>query len=278
MPVPPQPHWDLLNDELCWTLDWGDQFKRGIKWWSPHMGGDMRGFHIVFRLRINGSGKLVFWDDDSSIVRRDGEIIHHDRSAHILSCHEMKVNAGDELEVAQWQFGWDWLWGARLSQPNQQIPIAPGDVLTPYIEHMQQCLAHPDGPPLKIFTDGRTPIRTIAAIYSMILNGYAPSAVYLFGEHQWDERARHLFAVMLPFAQTVRTHQVVARLQALGGFRLANLAQQHWFVMKTFICLLYPPEEFCHMDDHVFILDRGDDGLDAFHTNDLLFSPDQDLS
>src|SRR6266498_3942885 len=209
----PHPHWDLLHDELCLTFDWHDLFKSGLKWWNPHMGGEMRRFHLVFRLRINGSGKLVFWDDDGCIIRRDGEIIHHDRSAHPLSRNEVQVSAGDYLEVAQWQLGWDWLWGARLSQPDRPAPTTPGDILIPYVECIQRRLAHPNGPPLKIYTDGRTPIRAIVAIYSMVLNGYAPSGVYLFGEHQWDERARRLFATLLPFAQTISTAQLVANLR-----------------------------------------------------------------
>ena len=277
MPVPLQPHWEILNNELCWTMNWRELFRSGIRLWNPHMCGEMRGFHVVFHLKINGSGWLTFWDDDSCIIRRNGEIIHYDRSAHPLSRHEIEVSAGDHLEVAQWQQGWDWLWGAQLHQPHQNTPTTPTDVQLAYLGRVQERLQHPNGPPLKFYTDGRTCHRAVAAIYSLVLNGYVPSAVYLFGEYQWSEKARNLFTTTLPFAQVVPTGEVVRRIQALGGFRLVDMARRYWYVMKTCISLLYPPEEFCLIDDDVFILDRVDDALQAFQTHDLVYTPDQDL-
>lgn len=64
MPTHPVPHWKSLGSEVCWTINWREHFKRGLKVWEHHLCGEMRGFHIVFRLRMRASGTLVFWDDD----------------------------------------------------------------------------------------------------------------------------------------------------------------------------------------------------------------------
>ena len=278
MPFQPQPHWDILNGELCWTIDWRDLFRSGVKIGNPFMSGEMRGFHIVFRLRVREGGRLVFWADDGCVIRHNGRVVHDDRMAHPPVCNEIEVEAGDYLEVAQWQLMKDWLWGARLSQPGRDGVLTAADVLEFYLEEVQERLRHPEGPPLKYYTDGRTPVRVVAALYSLILQGYAPSAVYLFGENQWSGSARELFARLLPFAQVIPNAQVVSRVRSVGGTRLVDLAQHYWFVMKTCVSLLCPPEEFCLMDDDVFILDRLDDALAAFEKNDLVFIPDQDLS
>lgn len=278
MPVLPNPNWEILHGELCWTINWRNLFRSGLRLWNHGMSGEMRGFHIVFRLKVKASGTFVFWEDDGSVIRRNGEVIHCDRSAHPIARHEIEVYAGDPLEVAQWQLGWDWLWGAYLRQPGQHASITPEDVLMPYQQAVQECLAHPNGPPLKVFTGGHAPSRTIVGIYSMLLNGYRPSAVHLFGEHQWNEGTRRLFATLLPFAHVIPSQHVASRMHGIGGPRLADIAWRYWFVMKTCSALLYPPEEFCFMDDDIFILDRVDDALDAFQRNDLVYTPDQDLS
>jgi hypothetical protein len=275
MPSVPQPRWERVQNEWCWMINWRDLFKSGLKAWDARLGGEMRGFQIVFRLRIHKSGRLIFWADDGCIIRCNGAIIHCDRSAHSLARSEIEVTAGDLLEVAQWQFGWDWLWGAQLCPSIE--PFDAVRALTPYLEAVQERLRHPDGPPLKLYTSGAAPVRTVLAIYSLALNGYAPPEVYLFGESDWPARARDLFATLLPFARITSTDQVLGRLRSLGGSGLADLAQQHWFVMKLCVGLFHPPDESCVMDDDVFVLGRLDDALDAFRTRDLVFAPDQDV-
>lgn len=277
MPVLPQPYWELLNDELCWMINWRDTFRQGLKIWNLTMGGEMRDFHIVLHLRVKKSGTLVFWDDDGSIIRKNGVIIHSDRSAHSLTSHEIEVKEGDLLDVAQWQFGWDWIWGAYIIPTNGHMTPSPLDILMPYLQQVQQRLRQPEGPPLKVYTHGRTPISTIVAIYSMVLNGYVPSAVYLFGENDWNQRARRLFDALLPFVHIVPANQVLAHLQTLGGHRLADMANHHWFVMKFCIGILYPPEVCCLMDDDVYVLERLDEALAASKEYDLVYAPDQDL-
>ena len=276
MPVPPQPHWERIHDEWCWTINWRDLFRGGLKWGGASTGGEMRGFHVVFRLRIKGNGKLVFWDDDGCVIRRNGEVIHCDRSAHMLTRKEIAVSVGDLLEVAQWQLNGEWQWGAWLTQRENNTATAPAELLLPYRDSVQQRLRHPDGPPLKMYSHGRTPVRAVVSLYSMILNGYVPSKVFIFGEDQWTGQARELFASMLPFAEIIPAGQVIKYIQSIGGPRLAQMARRYWYVMKTFISLLYPPEECCSIDDDVFILDRVDDALAAFQRCDLVFAQDTD--
>ena len=278
MPQTPKPRWQLLENELCWTLDWRESWRSGIRAWDPHMaGGEMRGFHIVFSARVTDDGMLVFWDDDGSVVRRNGAIIHDDRSAHALQRHELKVEEGDLLEVAHWQLDGAWLWGARLTHSPSATPDDSLDVLRYYLGLVQDRLRVSQGPPLKFYTDGRAPLRAVLAVYSLVLNGYAPSGVFLFGEDQWSPRVRSIFSQLLPFADVVPTHEVLAKVSGLGTQRLAALARHHWYVMKTCIGLLMPPMESCLMDDDVLILDQLDDALDAFATRDLVYAPDQDL-
>jgi hypothetical protein len=277
MPMLPQPHCELLNDELCWMINWRDVFRQGLKIGNPSMGGEMRDFHIVLHLRIKESGTLVFWDDDGSIIRKNGAVIYTDRSAHSLTRHEIEVEEGDLLDVAQWQFGWDWLWGASIIQSHRDRPLSAVDVLMPYLQQVQQRLQRLEGPSLKVYTNGKEPVRTIVAIYSLILNGYVPSAVYLFGENDWNERARRLFVAFLPFAHIVPASQVLAHMRTIGGQRLTDIAKHYWFVMKFCVGILYPPEVCCLMDDDVFVLGRLDEALTASQEYDLVYAPDQDL-
>ncbi|HZT99917.1 MAG TPA: hypothetical protein VFA10_09670 [Ktedonobacteraceae bacterium] len=277
MPMLPQLHCELINEELCWMINWRNMFRQGLRIGNPDMGGEMRDFHIVLHLRIKEGGILVFWDDDGSIIRKNGAIIHTDRHAHSLTRHEIEVLEGDLLDVAQWQFGWDWFWGARIIRSDGKTVSSAVDMLMPYLQLVQQRLQQPEGPPLKVYTHGRMPICTIVAIYSLILNGYVPSAVYLFGENDWNERARRLFATFLPFAQVVPVGQVLAQMRTLGGHRLAEMASHYWFVMKFCVGILYPPEVCSLMDDDVFVLERLDEALAASHEYDLVYAPDQEL-
>jgi hypothetical protein len=125
-----------------------------------------------------------------------------------------------------------------------------------------------------MFTGGTAPVRTAVAVYSMILNGYVPAEVLLYGEHQWGAEARVLLAAALPFARVVPSTEVLDRIGSLGGSGLVDLAKRNWYVMKACLCLLCPPEEFCAMDDDVFVLDSLGEAVDAFQRHDLVFTPD----
>lgn len=273
MPGLPQPHWTEIHGDVCWTIDWCRLFEGGLKYWGYYQNrGEMRGFHVAFRILVKNSGKLVFWDDDGSIIRRNGEIIHTDRTTHSPMRSEVSVSKGDQLEIAQWQNYGGWMWGAALI--GNAVPSA--DLFLPYLDTIQQLLRFPNGPALKIYTHGGTPIRTILAVYSMILNGYRPSEVLIFGEYQWSENSRQLFAQFFPFAHIISTGDILERLRAVSGSKLAELARYHWLVMKTCAGVLYPPQEYCFMDDDVFILDSVGDALAVFQTHNLVFAPDAD--
>jgi hypothetical protein len=277
MPARPQPHWITIDGECCWTIDWREFFRGDLQFWEPRWSGEMRGFHVVFQLRIYGSGTLIFWDDDGCVIRRNGKTIHADRSCHMLTRSQIEVRAGDRLEVAQWQHNEGWVWDARLVSSGQSLQESTV-LLLPYLISVRQRLKAPNGPPLKMYFHGATPIRTVLAIYSMILNGYSPSGVLVFGEYQWSEQSREVFTALLPFAHIVPTEAVLARLQSLGQPRLIDLARQHWFVMKTCIGLLCPPTEFCFMDDDIVILDGVDGTLKAFQQHSLVFAQNADYS
>jgi len=238
----------------------------------------MRGFHVIFELLATLDGQLVFWDDDGSVVRRNGRVVHADRRAHRLLRHSLRVRAGDRLEVAQWQRRGGWLWGARMRGATAAPTAEPADLLASHLPRVQQRLRQPNGPALKLFTHGRSPLRMTLAVYSCILNGYSPVAVYLFGEHQWKPTDRSWIERALPFAKIVPTTDLLARLQALGQPLLAQRATEHWYIMKACSSLLYPPSESCCMDDDVMVLGSFDDALAAFKTHDLVFAPDMDHS
>lgn len=278
--MPCLPSWKLMliDDLPCWSIDWRHYFRGDIRGWNSQTGGEMRGFHLNFKLRVPSSGRLVFWDDDGSIIRRAGQVIHEDRSAHALQRHELNVSAGDVLEIAQWQLGWGWIWAGRLEAEEQKVQHSIHASFLDHLDEVQAQLQYPTGPVLKVFTHGGSPLFVAAGVYSMILNGYTPGAVVLFGEHQWSARTRSIFSEVLPFAQVFPTGEALQHIRGYGGNGLADWAQRYWYVMKACIALFVPPAESCMMDDDVIILDSLDDALAAFTNADLVYSPDQDLA
>jgi hypothetical protein len=274
MPFRPQPAWRRVGRSICWMIDWREMF-RAAHPGDRSLGGEMSGFHVVFRVRVTRSGVLTIWDDDGCVVRRDGRIVHDDRSAHVLRPFNLDVARGDELDVAHWQRTGDWLWGAAFEERAQDL-VTPEDLLRPLVSVVHDRVRDPNGPPLKLYTSGRCPMRAIAAAYTLILRGYSPSEVWLFGEHQWSPEARRLFATAFPFARVVDTDTLLRTASTLGGPRLVEMARRYWFVMKALVSLLAPPAEFCLIDDDVFVLDKLDDALEDFRRCDLVYIPDMD--
>ena len=67
------------------------------------------------------------------------------------------------------------------------------------------------------------------ALYSLVLNGgYAPPAVYLYGDDQWSPPSRAFLRQALPFAQLVGPGEVERHLRAVGGGGLYGAARQAW--------------------------------------------------
>jgi hypothetical protein len=271
----PQLQQRTIGGDVLWAIDWSHEFSRGLRFHSPRRSGEMRGFHVVFQLRMHDSGKLVFWDDDGCIVRRAGKIVHEDRECHALTRHELRVRAGDCLEIAHWQYHGEWVWAGRLETDDNNA--ATLECFSPYLPKIQKALREPNGPPLKMYFGGHTPARSLLSMYSMILNGYQPAAIHLYGEYQWRDDVRRLLAALMPFARVVPTGEVSEQLNALNPL-LTQSALSNWQVMKICIGLFCPPHEYCFMDDDIFILKPVTDALTASKDNDLVYAPDADYS
>jgi hypothetical protein len=127
-----------------------------------------------------------------------------------------------------------------------------------------------------MFTNGASPARTVLSTYSMVMNGYAPQKVLLFGEHQWSGESRSLFDRCLPFAEIIETSAVRWAINEAGATPLTIPAMRAWWVMKTCVALFSDPREFCMMDDDVFVLASVEDALSAFAAADLVYQGDMD--
>jgi hypothetical protein len=275
MPQLPLFHQRSIGGQAFWAIDWCQEFSRGLRFHSPQRSGEMRCFQVVFRLRVHDSGKLVFWDDDGCIIRRGAKVLHEDRECHPLVRHEIPVRAGDCLEIAHWQYHGDWVWAGTVEAAESLTATA--DTFSRYLPRIQKALRRPNGPALKMYFGGSAPARSVLSLYSMILNGYRPSSIHVFGEYQWKEDARQLFAALLPFARIVPTSEVCEQVACLTA-ELAAAALAQWQVMKLSIGLLCGPTEYCFLDDDLFILDPVVDALQAFQNNDLVYAPDADYS
>jgi hypothetical protein len=263
MPHTPVASWRSVAGEFCWMIDWKAFF------------GEMRGFHVVFEIELLGSGSLAFWADDGSIIERErGVVVHQDRKAHPLQRNLISVAAGERLRIASWQLYGDWTWGACLCPP---LKIArPAELFLRYLPKINRYLREPSGPALKMFTNGANSARTVLSVYSMILNGYVPYKVLLFGEHQWSGEAKSLFTACLPFAEIIETSAIRWAINEARATPLANSAMRAWWVMKTCVAFFSDPREFCMMDDDVFVLASVEDALNEFATADLIYQGDLD--
>lgn len=275
MPRLPLVHPRSIDGQQFWAIDWCQEFSRGLRFHSPRRSGEMRCFQVVFRLRVQYSGKLVFWDDDGCVIRRGRKVLHEDRECHPLTRHEIPVRAGDCLEIAHWQYHGDWVWAGRIEAAGGEA--ATLETFSPYLPRVQMALRRPNGPPLKMYFGGSAPARSILSLYSMILSGYSPSSVHVFGEYQWKEEAKQLFGTLLPFARIVPTAEVCDQVARLTP-ELAAAALAQWQVMKLCVGLLTEPNEYAFLDDDIFVLDSVTDALIAFKNNDLVYAPDADYS
>jgi hypothetical protein len=268
MPHAPQPRWRSIVGEQCLVIDWRHFFRIG----DHELSGQMRSFQIVFEIRVIVSGRLLFWSDDGCIIEKDGLIIHEDRTAHPPKRSEIPVVAGDRLRIAHWQLHGDWLWGAQVVS----LTVNFVESLLEFLPQIERRLQGGCGPCLKMFTNGATGLRAILALYSMILNGYTPNKVVLFGEHQWSSETKSLFSRCLPFAKVIPTSEVMWAVREAGGIPLVSWSAQNWWVMKACVALFTDPREFCMMDDDVFVLSSVKDALEFFSTADLVYQGDLD--
>lgn len=275
MPLLPQLQTREIDGRSCWMIDWRKVFSHHLRFHHSHASGEMRGFHVVFRVRARDSGTLIFWDDDGSIIRCNGKILHEDRECHALARHEIVVRAGDCLEIAQWQYHGDWIWAACLDLAEDLSSTL--DIFSEYLPRVRKRLAKPNGPPLKMYFGDGAPARTVLCLYSMVLNGYCPASIHIFGEYQWSDDARKLFEALLPFTKIVPTAEVLDTLNTLSP-GLAGMAKTHWLVMKLCSGVLCTPSEYCYLDDDIFILDSVEDATRAFQSCNLVYASDADYS
>jgi len=227
----------------------------------------MHQFGVVFRIRVNADGKLVFTSPGHCAIRRGDLCVFEGVSDPEGS---IDARAGDILDIAVAHGPDQWSWGAKI----QPVTNAGWELMNIHLPRVQARLREPTGPPLKIFTDARDPIRTVISIYSMIVNGYSPSKVYIYGDYQWTPFAQSVLAPFLPFATVVPLTKIRDQISQVSPSRLADGAQDHWFVMKSCVSLLCDPLDFCMMDDDLFILKpiAGPQALSQKH--DFVFVPE----
>ena len=270
----PACHIRTIDGQPTFAIDWRKCFAEGIASPEWHLAGEMKEFHVVFRLRAERSGTLVFHDDDGCIIRRNGVIVHEDREVHPMRRHELPVRAGDTLEVAQWQFHGDWIWAGRIESRQRSIDDDI-DLLAAFRDDVLRALERPNGPVLKTYFSASHPLRAALAVHSLILNGYRPKAVQVYGDYQWDADRRRTIERLLPFAEIVPTSEVIESVGELNPL-VVQIARSVWSAMKICIGLFHPPYEYCFVDDDVFVLDRMDDALALFGGHDLVYQADWD--
>lgn len=260
----PTPEWRTRGDQAYWSIDFGELFRGGARFL-----GTMRRFGVVFRIRVNAAGKLVFAEGSPCAVRKGEQCVFEGVSN---SEGFIEATAGDIFDIAVAHGPDQWNWGARIE------PAASGgqELLTIHLPRVQARLREPTGPPLKIFTDARYPIRTVISIYSMILNGYSPSKVYIYGGYQWKPFARHLLSQFLPFATVVSLAKIRDQILQVAPSQLADVAKDNWPVMKACVTLFCDPTEFCMMDDDVLILKSVAGAQELFRERDFVFAPEVD--
>jgi hypothetical protein len=271
MPDLPQLRYEEMEGRVGVVIDWCEFFRGNFLTFST--GGEMRGFHVAFRIRIEQTGTFVFWDDDGSIVRRDGVVVHEDRRGHPLERHSIEVREGDLLEFAQWQDILQWAWKGCL-QPAGAPAFA--DALLPYLPRVRERLLAPNGPALKMMTNGSHAVRAALSVYSMVLNGYSPARVLLYGEHQWTPEGRQSLAELMPFAEVVTTDRALSEFEKAAGPAIRLGAAACWWVFKACIAVYCAPRISCLMDDDFVILDDVSDALREFETHDLVYCRDCD--
>jgi hypothetical protein len=269
---PPPWHEREVGGATSLAIDWREAFAGIVR--GARGGGEMKQFHVVFRLRVERNGTLVFHDDDGSIIRRDGQIVHEDREVHPMTRHELRVRAGDALEVAHFQYHGAWQWAGRI---EPQPPSLEDDaaLFAPFREHAAAALRAPNGPALKMYVNAAHPVRTALAAYSAILNGYRPEGLLLFGEDQWSAEQRRAMETLLPFAEIVARDDVLQSVRALQP-EIIPTALRCWAAMKLCVCLLHPPFEYGYVDDDVIVLDKMDEALRRFKKHDVVYAPDAD--
>lgn len=273
----PRPILGAVGTDICWKVDWNHFFNAQLQHStkSNRKGGEMRHFYLVFTIKIKATGHLKIWTSGTCFIRRV------DRMSQIesLKCRPnysyFFAQKDEKLEIVQCQMEGDWFWAIAI---QENISDNENKILSHLAKRARERLNTPNGPVLKLFTDGQNPIRVLISLFSLIINGYAPKAIYLFGEHQWPNRMWAVCRRFCPFVKIIRSSRVLSYVSHLGSSTLLERARQNWFVMKTCANILYPPNAYCAMDDDVIVLDDLSEALVLFEDNKLVYTQDKDLS
>lgn len=260
----PVPGWSSRGCHSYWTIDWGELFRGGVRF-----RGTMHGFGVVFRIRVSADGQFAFVSDGYCEIRR-GELLLFRGPASAEASLDARV--GEILDIAVAHGNSDWTWGARVADSAKAGP----ELVSVYLPRVLARLRLPDGPPLKVFTDARDPMRTVISIYSMILNGYSPSQILLYGGYQWKPFVKTLLAQFLPFAVPIPLSGIHDQVARAASSSLVDVAKDHWYVMKTCVSLLCEPSEFCMMDDDLFVLESVSGAQALSRVREFVFVPEND--
>ncbi len=262
----PAPDWCQFGGHDYWTLDWGELFRGGDRYL-----GTMPGFGVIFQVRIQTAGQFAFTSGGHCEIRRGPEELYRGLP---LPDAAVAVAPGDILQIAVAHGPDDWRFGGRIEPTGK----AGTDLANVYLPRVLERLLHPDGPPLKVFTDARNPMRTVISIYSMILNGYSPKHVYIYGSYQWKPFVNTLLGKFLPFATPVLFSGIEEQVTRFAPGILTETAKDHWYLMKSCVSLLCEPSVFCMMDDDLFILDSVATPQALAGERDFVFVPERDNS
>ncbi len=155
---------------------------------------------------------------------------------------------------------------------------APARSLSEHLPRVLESLRYPNGPELWFFTDGESPHRALTAVYGIILNGYSPNGITLFGSHHWDDHARREFTALAPFATVAQSDLVFATIEQAMGRGLAAEARRRVEVERIAAPLVWPGGECCVAGDDVFVLNGVDDALRTAREHDLVIIADAETA
>lgn len=261
-----QPVWNADAEIPSYTTD----INRLVDHASPRPSGGISSpwlnHHVIMRIRLRRTGDLVLRTSSACVIRHAGRVVAEQRRSHALAADPIVLNLvdGDVLDIALWcgKDGW--------SLAVDAAPISP-DIpsLDVYLPAVLRRLESPDGPPLVLTTDGLMPNRLALAVYSLILNGFAPSAVEIYGEHRWPELQRQRINELLPFARIVPTTQFRQRVRDSAGPTLDRPLDED-VVFDTAVLLLGGGPEACCITDDLVVLEPLTGALKQFRGADLV--------
>jgi SAM-dependent methyltransferase len=221
------------------------------------------------------SGEPIFrmaWRTEEERIRLEREI--HDGVEAYLASQECVPAVEPTAELG--------FFPPRIAEEIATIACQPegpldldkiAHLLSPLAAEAARRIAIPNGPPVAVYCDGNSPVRAAIAIYSLILNGYGPEKVALFGEHRWSEETKAFLQASLSFAEFPATESLRSAVRRAGGETLEGMIGGNDFGLRAAMALFVSNEEMCILEDDVVVLDGLDEGVNRLRTHDLVFAP-----